>query len=114
RQKSGEDWYYVQPGLKGEKALEQSKLWRYAGVKDKAGAKGKMPPKDAPLLPTDKERADILQKWLEAGAPPFAPSSATPDAEAVEEMWLEVKDILDAKCLKWHRGTMHQFELKSY
>src|SRR5262249_15448066 len=38
------EWYYVQPGLKGEAALKASKLWKKAGVKERFGGRQTMPP----------------------------------------------------------------------
>ena len=44
---------------------DKSELWVRVGVK------GNMPPKKIQLRPSQEEK-DVLKKWIEAGAPPFA------------------------------------------
>src|SRR5437762_416836 len=69
RTKKGKEVFLVKAGTKGKEALEQSRVWQRAGVEKQAGADGDMPPDDAMAKPTDKEREEVLRKWLEAGAP---------------------------------------------
>jgi hypothetical protein len=66
--------FYVKPGAKGDEALKQSGLWRRAGKAGTAGAKADMPPrkfrkKAVEPIPTDRERQEVLGRWLQAGAP---------------------------------------------
>jgi len=78
RTDDGKDWFYVKPGLKGEKALRSSHVWLHAGKKGVAGAQeGEhfvMPPrtfrkKKVEPQPTDAEREKVLGAWIAAGAP---------------------------------------------
>ncbi len=110
RVSDGTAWYYVQPGLKGEAALHASTLWNRAGLKGKAAAEQDMPPNAAAVKPTDKERQEILQRWLEAGAPEWIEEKIVdrprrPVNRDEGELWFDVQNILDTKCLSCHAGA---------
>src|SRR5262249_51549237 len=111
----GKEVYLVKGGVKGDEALKQSRLWRRAGVADQAGAEGDMPPDEAKHKPTDKEREAVLRKWLQAGAPPWPMESTMPvkpkEREPVAsdgELWFEVRDVLERRCMKCHDGSSPQ------
>ncbi len=108
RENEGKVWQYVQPGAKGEAALKTSELWKRAGVKGVSGGLGNMPPKKAKAQPTDKERKEVLQAWLEIGAPAVADAKpdapAFPDRERDSELWVAARRVLDTKCMKCHDG----------
>ncbi|MGF2075341.1 hypothetical protein, partial [Enterococcus casseliflavus] len=75
---------------------------------------GDMPPDDAPAKPSDEERK-VLQAWLSAGAPawespaPDNSKSAANPKEAIEsQLWVEVHEIFEHKCMKCHDGPNPQ------
>jgi serine/threonine-protein kinase len=115
RTKGGKDVFLVKAGAKGKEALEMSRVWQRAGVEKQAGADGDMPPDDASAKPTDKEREEVLRKWLEAGAPAWPKEAAKPPDPVVEpsrvpdsELWFEVRTIFERRCLKCHDGPSPQ------
>ena len=98
-------WQYVKPGVMGEEVLKASRVWNRGGVKGQVGSKGNMPPPDwvTDLSAADKklletERVEVLQKWLEAGSPPFIFSErpkAIDPGDLTGNPWDSVRGILE-------------------
>ena len=110
RMRNGKVDYYVRPGTKGADSLKHSRVWFWAGVEGVAGALGEMPPDYASRHPTDKKRAAVLQKWLEAGAPAWpepmnVEQVVSKPGELERQLWIDVRAIFEERCMKCHDGA---------